>query len=111
MVCFLHHYFCIHLVQRDDCEQHDTKKKNGVDRSAVGIGKRETISKWVLVQIREAEIRFDQTSLGSFATAAVRDAINQLTQTNEFSHENKNFIIHNPGIGRIGRCVRFDIRF
>ena len=54
------------------------KTRNGVERSAVGTGEGETISTGVLVQIREEEIRFDQTSLGTVARAAVHDAINQL---------------------------------
>ena len=54
------------------------EKKNGDHRSAVGTGEGNTISKGVLVQIREEKIGFDQTCLGTVARAAVKDAINQL---------------------------------
>ncbi len=54
------------------------EEKDGPFRSAVGKAEGETVSKGLLVQIREEEIRFDQTSLGAVASDAVRQAVSQL---------------------------------
>jgi hypothetical protein len=54
------------------------KGKDGSVRSAVGKGKGVTLSKGLFVQIREKEIRFDQTGLATVAGDAVKQAVMQL---------------------------------
>jgi hypothetical protein len=54
------------------------KEKDGSVRSAVGKGKGATLSKGLFVQIREKEIRFDQTGLATVAGDAVKQAVLQL---------------------------------